>query len=42
MKRTNSFVWPGVIACVLSLIAFAPNASGQAVTASLAGKILDT
>ena len=42
MKRTNSFVWLGVIACVLSLIAFAPTASGQAVTASLAGKILDT
>jgi len=42
MKRTNPSVWLGVIACVLSLIALAPNASGQAVTASLAGKILDT
>ncbi|HYL10283.1 MAG TPA: carboxypeptidase regulatory-like domain-containing protein [Candidatus Acidoferrales bacterium] len=42
MKRANFLVSLGVLACVLCLASFAPAAGGQAVTASLGGKVLDT
>lgn len=40
--KPNFFVSLGVLACVLCLASFAPAAGGQAVTASLGGKVLDS